>query len=240
MPQDGDVIAFDYDLYVEGRDPVFDTTLKETAEKAGLLDPNAFYAPMSYLVGSGRLIKGLEEGLRGCEVGVPKTLELGVDEAYGPRDLKLIETLPMQEFKRNKIEPEVGLVITYKQRRGTVTYVGGGRIRVDFNHALAGKRLRYVVTLRSVAKTPEEKVRGVIQMVFPTALHWKVSVEGDTATIEVPETLRFAENFPVAKFRVVNELRRIAGLRHARFVETFDVRREEKETAAAPVSAPPG
>lgn len=238
--KDGDVIAFDYDLFVEGKHEVFDTTLKETAEKAGLLDPNAFYAPMTYVLGSGRLIKGLEDALRDLEIGKTKTIELESDQAYGPRDPKLIETLPIQEFKRNKVDPEVGLVITFKQRRGIVTNVGGGRIRVDFNHALAGKKLRYVVTLRTLAKTTEEKVRGVIQMVFPTQLTWDVQIEKDTVTIEVPDPLRFDQNFLVAKIRIVSELRKAAPLETVKFVEVFPLMREkEEEEKAAQTPAPP-
>src|SRR5688500_9515593 len=105
--KDGDVIAFDYDLYVADQPDVFDTTQKTTAEKAGKLDPNAFYAPMHYMLGTGRLIKGLEEALKTCEVGKTTEIDLSVEEAYGPRDPKLIDTLPIQEFKKNKVEPEV-------------------------------------------------------------------------------------------------------------------------------------
>lgn len=235
--KDGDVIAFDYDLFVADKPEVFDTTQKSTAEKAGALDPNAFYAPMHYMLGSGRLIKGLEDALKDCEVGKTKEITLSADEAYGARDPKLIDTLPINEFKKNKVDPHVGLVITYKQRRGIVTYVGGGRIRVDFNHALAGKKLRYVVTVRQVAKTTEEKVRMVIQMDFPTALTWNVKVENDVATIEVPEPLRFEQQFLMAKYRIVGDLRKVDGLHTVRVVESFPLMKEE--TAAAQNPAPP-
>jgi FKBP-type peptidyl-prolyl cis-trans isomerase 2 len=238
--KDGDVIAFDYDLFVDDKKEVFDTTQKTTAEAAGLLDPNAFYAPMHYMLGTGRLIKGLEEKLRTLELERTQEIVLPAEDAYGPRDPKLIETLPIQEFKKNKVAPEVGLVITYKQRRGVVTYVGGGRIRVDFNHALAGKKLRYVVTLRKVAKTAEEKVRMVIQMDFPTALAWDVKVEKDVATIEVPEPLRFEEQFLVAKYRIIGDLRKVDGLNTVRVVESFPLMKEGvKETPATQSPAPP-
>lgn len=235
--KDGDVIAFDYDLYVDDNTDVFDTTQKSTAEKAGALDPNAYYAPMHYLLGTGRLIKGLDDALRTCDVEKTKEILLTSDQAYGPREPKLIETLPIQEFKKNKIAPEVGLVITYKQRRGVVTYVGGGRIRVDFNHALAGKKLRYVITVRKVAKTVEEKVRMVIQMDFPTALSWNVAVEKGVATIEVPEPLRFEQQFLAAKYRIVADLRKVEGLSTVKVVESFPLMKEE--TAAAQTPAPP-
>lgn len=234
MPQDGDVIAFDYDLHVEGHDGLYDTTMKASAEKAGLLDPNAFYAPMHYLLGTGRLISGLEEALRGLEVGKETTIELPSEKAYGARDAKLIETLPMQEFRKNKVEPEVGLQITYKNRRGTVTYVGGGRIRVDFNHPLAGKKLTYQVVLRQVFRTPEERVRGIIQMDFPTSLKWDVQVDkAGVATLGVPDAVRFEQQFLMAKLRIVTDLRRLSELTSVRFVEAFPLK-EKEVTAEAP------
>ena len=236
MQKDGDVIAFDYDLFVEGHEGPYDTTRRETAEKAGVLDPNAFYAPMSYQLGSGRLIKGLEDGLKTCEVGKTTTVEVAPDQAYGARDAKNIETLPMQEFRKNKVDPEVGLVITYKNRRGIVTYVGGGRIRVDFNHALAGKKLRYEVIVQKVAKTPEDRIRGIIQMDYPTSLTWDVTVKGDEATVQVPEQVKFDRNFLVAKYRIITDLHKLPELKSLRLVETFSLV-EEKPQQAVPPSA---
>lgn len=236
MPTDGDVIAFDYDLLVEGHDGLYDTTMKESAEKAGLLDPNAFYAPMHYMIGSARLIAGLEEALKGLPVGNETTVELAADRAYGARDAKLIETLPMQEFRKNKVEPEVGLQINYKNRRGTVTYVGGGRIRVDFNHPLAGKKLTYKVTLRSVFKTPEERVRAIIQMDFPTSLTWDVNVDkSGVATLSVPDPVRFEQAYLMAKVRIVSDLRRLNELTSVRFVESFPLKEQEAKATTPAV-----
>lgn len=236
MPSEGDVIAFDYDLFVEGHEGLYDTTMKSSAEKAGLLDPNAFYAPMHYMIGTGRLIAGLEEALKSLPLGTESTVELPPEKAYGARDAKLIETLPMQEFRKNKVEPEVGLQINYKNRRGTVTYVGGGRIRVDFNHPLAGKKLTYKVTLRNVFKTPEERVRAVIQMDFPTSLTWDVGVDkAGVATLSVPDPIRFEQAYLMAKVRIVSDLRRLSELTSVRFVESFPLK--EKESAAATPAA---
>lgn len=224
MLQDGDVIAFDYDLFVDGHEGVYDTTQRSTAEAKGMLDPDAFYAPMNYVLGAGRLIAGLEEALRTCEIGKTATIELEPERAYGPRDPKLIETIPMQEFKRNKVDPVSGLQITYKNRRGLVTNVGGGRVRVDFNHALAGKRLKYVVTLRSVADSVERKVQGIIQMVFPTRLTWDVKAKDGVLVLRVPDALRFDQNFLVAKYRILSELRRIPELSTVEVVESFPLK----------------
>lgn len=236
MFQDGDVIAFDYDLFVDGQEGVYDTTQRSTAESHGILDADAHYLPMSYILGAGRLIAGLEEALRQCEIGKRTTIELEPEKAYGARDPKLIETIPMQEFKRNKVDPTPGLQITYKNRRGLVTNVGGGRVRVDFNHSLAGKRLKYVLTVRSVADSVEKKVRGIIQMVFPTKLEWNVQVRNGVATLRVPDALRLDQNFLVARYRIVAELRQVPELSTVEVVEAFPMKGAGEGGGAAPPS----
>ena len=70
----------------------------------------------------------------------------------GDRDPKLIETISMAEFKKGDVNPTPGLPINFKGRAGTVVTVGAGRVRVDFNSPLAGKRLKYRFTVRRVAK----------------------------------------------------------------------------------------
>lgn len=239
--KDGDVIAFDYELWVEGQENLYDTTLREAAEKAGILQAEAYYAPMHYVAGSGRLIPGLEEALRGAAVGKTGEVTIPPDAGYGPRDAKLIETLPLQEFKKNKVDPAPGLVINYRDRRGRVTTVGGGRVRVDFNPPLAGKTLKYRFTVRSVAQSLPERVRGILQMVFPNPLEWDVQelpTKGEkTVVVHVPQHVQFDRNWLLAKVRVLSEVRRHTDVALVRYVEEFRVR--EKETEKAPEAAAP-
>jgi FKBP-type peptidyl-prolyl cis-trans isomerase SlyD len=237
--REGDVIEFDYELWVEGQDRLYDTTLREAAEKAGSLQEDAFYAPMAYVVGSGRLISGLEKALAAAEVGKTQTVEFDAADAYGARDPKHIETLPIQEFKKNDVTPEVGLPITYRNRRGVVTTVGGGRVRADFNHPLAGKRLKYRFTVRSVAKDDAQKVEGLLRMNLPAPTQWKVEVARQdglkTATVTVPEDVVTRRDWVVAKLRALMDVRRHTDVEQVRFVESFRLT-TEMAGAARPVA----
>jgi peptidylprolyl isomerase len=239
MPfQEGDVIEFDYEMWVEGREGLYDTTLREAAQREGLFDPNAFYAPIPYPVGSGRLIPGLERALREASLGQTREVEFAPEDAYGPRDPKLIETLPIQEFRKNEVTPEAGMPITYKNRRGVVTTVGGGRVRVDFNAPLAGKRLKYRFTVVRQAEDEADKVRAFLRIHFPAPVEWAVTTaeqKGELeATVDVPEAVVFRREWAVAKLRALMDIRRFTAVRRVRFVEVYSLApAAEPEVAAA-------
>jgi len=235
--QDGDVVDFDYELWVEGQDRLYDTTLREVAEKAGLLQEDAFYAPMTYVIGSGRIISGLEKALKEAEVGKTKEIDLTAAESYGERDPKLVETIPLQEFKKNDVTPQVGLPITYRNRRGTVSTVGGGRVRADFNHPLAGKGLKYRFTVRRVAKTDADKVSGLLRMNLPAPAAWKVDVAREdglkTATVTVPEDVVTRRDWVVAKLRALMDVRKHTDVEQVKFVEAYRLTTTMTGTPAA-------
>lgn len=225
--RDGDVIEFDYELWVDGREGLYDTTLRAAAEQAGRLEPNAFYIPLTYVVGSGRIVPGLERALRDATVGRPTDVALDAADGYGERDPAKIETVPMSEFRKHDVVPEAGLSVVYKNRRGTVVTVGGGRVRLDFNPPLAGRRLRYRFTLRGAARDDAEKAAGILRMHFPTADPWTVQLEKGapplTALVEVPEAVSSHRDWLVAKYRALVDLRRFTAFERVRFLETFRI-----------------
>jgi peptidylprolyl isomerase len=52
--------------------------------------------PLEFEVGSGAVIKGFDEGVMGMAVGQKKTIEIPVDDAYGPRDPEAIIEFPIE------------------------------------------------------------------------------------------------------------------------------------------------
>lgn len=235
---DGDVIEFDYELWVEGRETLYDTTLRDAAQKAGLEDEHAFYIPLTYLMGSGRLIPGLDRALREAATGQTREVTIPAADAYGEREAKNVETVPIAEFKKNDVQPQPGLPIVYKNRRGVVSTVGGGRVRIDFNPPLAGKTLRYRFTVRSVAKSDAERIAGILRMHFPTPDPWAVRLEKAEgralATVNVPEAVVLSRDWVMAKYRALLDLRAHTPVDEVRFVEPFRLRREEAADAPAP------
>ncbi|OGN98979.1 MAG: peptidylprolyl isomerase, partial [Chloroflexi bacterium RBG_13_51_18] len=101
--------------------------------------------PLTFTIGSGQVIPGFDNAVRGMKVGDIKTVTLPPEEAYGPHRDDLIAVLGRDQF------PE-GLTFTVGQRiplqddlgrqlTATIIEIGPSSITVDANHELAGKAL---------------------------------------------------------------------------------------------------
>ena len=235
----GDVIEFDYDLHVQGQDALYDTTQRDHAEAEGVLEPGAYYTPMRYVLGAGRMIRGLEEALEKAEVGKEFVAELEPKDAYGERDPSRIETVAIKEFRKSDVEPKPGVVINWAGRRGTIRTVGGGRVRVDFNPPLAGKRLTYKITVRKVFSQPEDRIRGLILMNYPSSEGPSVSLEdgGKTAVVEMPESTKYDPNWTRAKFSCLASIREHTDVVAVRFVEVHALEHAPAEPEAGETTA---
>ena len=62
---------------------VFDTSVKEVAESAGMYDPRRPYEPLEYIVGEMGLIKGWEQGVMGQAEGTKLQVVFPSDLGYG-------------------------------------------------------------------------------------------------------------------------------------------------------------
>ncbi|MBI5036425.1 peptidylprolyl isomerase [Candidatus Micrarchaeota archaeon] len=145
--KEGDVVYVDYVGSSESK--VFDTSLKAEAEKAGLpLRPS--YAPLSFTVGAGQMIKGFDAAVVGMKVGEEKTVDLPPEQAYGMPRSDLILKLPRGRFQQ-LAELKVGSqVVSPEGAQGVVTAFDNESITVDFNHFLAGKTLEFKIILREI------------------------------------------------------------------------------------------
>ena len=148
--KEGDFIRLDYTGKVKETGDIFDSTSEEVAEEAGLKTENKTFGPIPIAVGVGHVLKGLDAGLVGMEAGEKKTIEVKPEDAFGPRDPKMIQLIPMGEFRRQNIKPQVGMNITLEGHTGKIRNISGGRVTVDFNHELAGKTLIFEVSVVSM------------------------------------------------------------------------------------------
>jgi FKBP-type peptidyl-prolyl cis-trans isomerase 2 len=220
--KDGDVVRFDYTLYVDGK--LVETSDEAVAKTNGIHRDNRRYQPLTITLGSKQIIPGLESHLRSHgQVGTAVTADIPAEEAYGARDPKKIRDIPMAQFRSQKVKPEVGLQLNLGGERGLVTRVAGGRVRVDVNHELAGKPLRYEYTLRQVVSDEAGKVEAVLANIFGPG-NAKADLSADAVTVEVPDQVKFDQNWTMGKFRVVADLRMATDKKKAiKLVETFPV-----------------
>lgn len=102
------------------------------------------------------LFPKLIETLEDMQPEETRSVLLGPEEAYGPHHEDLVQTYDASAFGENII-PKPGMLLsitldkdgTRKKAPATVIDVGGGRVTVDYNHPLAGKKVVYTITLHS-------------------------------------------------------------------------------------------
>jgi len=135
---------------------LFDTSRQEIARHEDLISAQghepADYAPLSFTVGRGDIIEGIEEALVGMEEGEEKTIEVPPQKAYGEfEEEKLREYDPEAFEEMVGQEPEVGVHVEAKNElHGDVTAVREDAVQVDFNHELAGRTLVFDIEVIDV------------------------------------------------------------------------------------------
>src|SRR5437870_3253825 len=218
----GDIVWIEYDAWTvnpNGTQTLFDTTHDEVAKKEGKFDEKKVYIETPVVVGKGRLFEGLDAALVGAKIGETKEVVIPADKGAGARDPRLVELRTEREFLRQEINPEVGMEVSISGKHGIVTAVSAGRVRVDFNNPLAGKTLKYVVKPTRKAKTPDERVRAIIDMDYGLAEQFKIHLKSDAAEIQLPDVCKTDEKWFVSKFRVVADLGELSDLKSIRFIE---------------------
>ena len=166
-----------------------------------IFDTNANYSPAIICIGDHNILKSLDEKMIGKEAGKEYIFDLSPEEAFGKKDAKLIQMVPSNKFRQQKIQPVPGLRLNIDGMFGIVRTVSGGRCYVDFNHPLAGKEIVYKVKINRIVEDSKEKLNSLLKL----NLRMKdanVELNGENAKIETKEE--------VPK-QVQEEFRKIAG-----------------------------
>lgn len=120
--------------------------------------------PMVYLHGGyGNTFPKIEAALDGHMPGHKTTLELQPQDAFGLRDEGLVQTIPKSQFPPGvKVGGQLqGHGDDGHARMFTVMKIKGDTVMLDGNHPLAGKALRFAVTVMAVrAATDVEIAHG--------------------------------------------------------------------------------
>ncbi|MFB6144924.1 MAG: peptidylprolyl isomerase [Candidatus Nanohaloarchaea archaeon] len=174
----GDLVLVDYVGKVDGE--IFDLSDEEKAKEEGVYQENREYNPIPVLIGENYVIEGFEEALLDMEVGDEKEVDIPSEKAYGERSSDEIETYPEKEFKRQDVNVRVGETVMIGNKQGKVLSKGSGRIKIDFNHPLAGKDLTYWVRVNEKVEDDEEIARNIFEYRLG---HGEIEFEDGKATI---------------------------------------------------------
>ncbi|MGV8169127.1 MAG: FKBP-type peptidyl-prolyl cis-trans isomerase [Candidatus Nanoarchaeia archaeon] len=233
MIKKGDFIEIDYTAKMAEEGIVFDTTELEEAKKAGLLhehkeneehthDHNHLHKedlhPVIICVGEKQVLPGLDNKIDGLELG-KHTILLDEEEAFGKKNTKLLKLMPLSLFNKQQIRPFVGLTLDVDGSRGVVRSISGGRVIVDFNHPLSGKKIEYKINIKRLVSDEKEQLESVLKLLkFP---YDSVELNGKKAKINTKINLPKEVNESLEK-----DLNRITKLE----VEiVFPVKEEKKE-----------
>lgn len=125
-----------------------------TLQDGSEFDSSAGREPLSFTLGEGQIIPGLEKGIEGMEEGEKKQITVPAEEAYGPHHPERVQSVPRDAIPKD-IELEVGLRLQAQQADGqplqlTVAEVGEKEVKLDANHPLAGEDLTFAVEVVSI------------------------------------------------------------------------------------------
>ena len=130
----------------------------------------------------------------------------------------MIKLISIAEFRKHGTKPAPGMFVEADRMRGRVLSVSGGRVKVDFNHPLAGKTLVYDLEVKEKIERNEEKIKALFKMytnVDNTKM--KVTVNDKVVDIDVPPMIN-----PVVKKRISNDITELLGMDKVRFIETYE------------------
>ena len=107
--------------------------------------------PLEFTLGKGKLIKKLEQGIVGMQVGETRTVELSPEEGYGRRDESRVITVKKKELPTQQ-DIAVGRTVQYMGESGgmvnmIIVQVHDDAVTLDANHPFAGKELIFEVVL---------------------------------------------------------------------------------------------
>lgn len=138
----------------------FHYTLKDKETGSVIESSRESGQPVTFLVGAGEIIPGLESRMMGMASGESREIEVPAEEAYGLRNPELVQKAPREYFQN--IPLEKGLPLQAQTPEGgiinmVVVDFDEYTVTVDMNHPLAGKDLLFEVEILSIREaTPDE------------------------------------------------------------------------------------
>jgi len=195
--QKNDFIEIEFTGKANGE--VFDTTNKQEAKEIGI---DADVKPIIISVGNQMLLKGLDELIEDKEIEKKYTIHLKPEKAFGPRNPKLIRTIPMKAFKEQNMNPVQGMTLQLDNHIAKILSVSGGRVIVDFNNPLAGKEVDYNFKILRKVTDNKEKINSLQDFFFKQRFEFNVN-EKDKKVIFKDEKIKHFVNMIAEKFKEI-------------------------------------
>ena len=164
MIKKNDFIEVEFTGNVTNTDEIFDTNIKEDAEKSGLNIKDI--KPFVLSVGHKMLPKGFDEDLEGKDIGKKYVIEIKPEDAFGKRNPQMVRMIPTKLFHEQKIEPQRGMQLNLDGQLVKILSSDRGRTLVDFNNPLAGKNVTYKYKINKLITDEKEKIDALQEFLF--------------------------------------------------------------------------
>ncbi len=138
MIEQGKEVSIEYTVFLEDKTEV---------------DTNVGKEPLTFKHGGKQILPALEEALTGLNAGDTKQVELSPEMAYGSINPEAIKEVDAELIPQDFRYAGAMLVLPNEEEGDILIQVKeiiGDKIKLDFNHPLAGKRLMFDVKILGV------------------------------------------------------------------------------------------
>jgi len=197
----GDFILMEMTGKAEETGEVFDTTNEDVAKEKGIHREGNTYGARLVVVGEGWVLRGLDARLRGTKQNEQTAIEIPAAEAFGDRDSNNVQIIPYRVLRSKNVNPIPGAELEIDGRQAIIRSVGAGRVQVDYNHPLAGRKIVYDVKVTEIIEEEKAKVNALIgrRFVGVDAEKFDQKMGKKKMTITIPDDIFFGENIQIAK-----------------------------------------
>ena len=115
-----------------------------TLDDGSQFDSSVGREPLEFVVGSGQVISGFDQAVRGLSVGESRVVRMEPADAYGERRDDALITVPADQAPPGL---KVGDQVSAGNMPAAVTAVDDDSVTIDTNHRLAGEALTFDVEL---------------------------------------------------------------------------------------------
>ena len=130
-------------------------------DKGETIDSSEGNGPLTFIQGTGTMIKGLESRLDDKKAGEKLNAEISPEDGYGMRDESKVQTMPLTSFKDpENLKPGVHINLQTEQgpRMATIVSLDDTNATIDMNHPLADQTLFFDIDVTEVRDATEEEL----------------------------------------------------------------------------------
>ena len=203
---------------------IIETTDEELAREEGVYEEGRAYGHRLVVVGEGYVLRGLDQRLPGVPFEEETEIEIPAAEAFGERDPENVQMIPYRILRSKGVNPVIGGELEIDGRHAIVRSVGAGRVQVDYNHPLAGRKIVYTLKVTENVTDEKKKMGALIGRRFLgiDPGEFKLRKTKKKLRIGVPDQIFFGENIQIAKRGVALDIiRYFEELDEVEFYETI-------------------